>query len=240
MTKCISYCNDGMFAQAYAAWADGKVASNHGYTDQKEADGLFYLILYINYFVNSYTLDAMEYLKKRKDIYRHRNKQHINGVLEWINSYEKRIFKTMGEEATREFTNICLVQQDRFQHMLDRLEEVTVKALSERGEDDATAKAKLEVCIMLNEFTTDNVYNTIKMSMNKNPIMKHVGFTSQKDNHHRLTEISKTMVSADISRDIHVVTMFSKIQRHWYDADFLTGAITQGIEETRDNRDFLD
>lgn len=228
-----------MFAQAYAAWADGKVASNHGYTDQKEADGLFYLILYINYFVNSYTLDAMEYLKKRKDIYRHRNKQHINGVLEWINSYEKRIFKTMGEEATREFTNICLVQQDRFQHMLDRLEEAAVKALGERGENDAVTKAKIEVCIMLNEFTTENVYNIIKMSMNKNPIMKHAEFTSQKDNHHRLLEIGRSLIRTDITRDIHVVTMFSKLQKHWYDADFMADAISQGIEETRDNRDFL-
>lgn len=228
-----------MFAQAYAAWADGKVASNHGYTDQKEADGLFYLILYINYFVNSYTLDVMEYLKKRKDIYRHRNKQHINGVLEWINSYEKRIFKTMGEEATREFTNICLVQQDRFQHMLDRLEEAAVKALGERGENDAVTKAKIEVCIMLNEFTTENVYNIIKMSMNKNPIMKHAEFTSQKDNHHRLLEIGRSLIRTDITRDIHVVTMFSKLQKHWYDADFMADAISQGIEETRDNRDFL-
>ena len=228
-----------MFAQAYSAWADGKVASNHGYTDQKEADGLFYLILYINYFVNSYTLDAMEYLKKRKDIYRHRNKQHINGVLEWINSYEKRIFKTMGEEATREFTNICLVQQDRFQHMLDRLEEAAVKALGERGESDAVTKAKIEVCIMLNEFTTENVYNIIKMSMNKNPIMKHAEFTSQKDNHHRLLEIGRSLIRADITRDIHVVTMFSKLQKHWYDAGFMADAISQGIEETRDNRDFL-
>ena len=239
MTKCISYCNDGMFAQAYAAWADGKVASNHGYTDQKEADGLFYLILYINYFVNSYTLDAMEYLKKRKDIYRHRNKQHINGVLEWINSYEKRIFKTMEEESSREFTNICLVQQDRFQHMLDRLEEAAVKALGERGENDAVTKAKIEVCIMLNEFTTENVYNIIKMSMNKNPIMKHAEFTSQKDNHHRLLEIGRSLIRTDITRDIHVVTMFSKLQKHWYDADFMADAISQGIEETRDNRDFL-
>lgn len=228
-----------MFAQAYSVWADGKVASNHGYTDQKEADGLFYLILYINYFVNSYTLDAMEYLKKRKDIYRHRNKQHINGVLEWINSYEKRIFKTMGEEATREFTNICLVQQDRFQHMLDRLEEVAVKALGERGESDAVTKAKIEVCIMLNEFTTENVYNIIKISMNKNPIMKHAEFTSQKDNHHRLLEIGRSLIRTDITRDIHVVTMFSKLQKHWYDADFMADAISQGIEETRDNRDFL-
>lgn len=239
MTKCISYCNDGMFAQAYAAWADGKVASNYGYTDQKEAEGLFFLILYINYFVNSYTLDAIEYLKKRKDIYRHRNKQHINGVLEWINSYEKRIFKTLEEESSREFTNICLVQQDRFQHMLDRLEEAAVKALVERGENDAVTKAKIEVCIMLNEFTTENVYNIIKMSMNKNPIMKHAEFTSQKDNHHRLLEIGRSLIRTDITRDIHVVTMFSKLQKHWYDADFMADAISQGIDETRNNRDFL-
>lgn len=209
------------YAGGVMCWSDWKRRQNKGMGDEDSLIANAYQILFLNYFADSYIFDVMDSFRKDKAIYRHMAKPNIDKVLDFIRKYDARVYRTMGDIYNEKFSDMSMSLQDSFQKMLDRLEAVSIKACREKGTKNPEASGKMQVCIMLNEHCSLNLADKVAKSMDKNPALAPIVWTSHAVVHPWLMKIDDYMKNPNISKDLEVMSVFERLQKTWNDADFL-------------------
>lgn len=202
-----------------------KVIRNNGIADVDQVIADCYHILFLNYFQDTYIFDAMESIKKHKNLYRQTLKQQINDVQKWIRAYDAKVGRTMGADYNEKFSNMNFCLEDAYEHELKRLEEATVNALEKRGCEYPEICAKIDVCIMLNEFCIKNLEAKVNANRANNPKFKNCDWTSQAPLKPLIDKIASHFVYPDVSKDLIVRDRFIKFQKKWCDAEFIADNI---------------
>ncbi|MDO5829356.1 MAG: hypothetical protein Q4Q25_04315, partial [Methanocorpusculum sp.] len=160
-------------------------------------------------------------------------KQNIKKIEEFIREYDKKVADTMGEDYNNKFANMNFSLQDAFQKMLDNLEKVTLKVCEEKAVKNADLVAKVQVCVMLLEFTIVNLRERVRQSAGVNPVLSRIRWTAHDEMYHWVRNIDRVLRSPDISKDLTVRSAYFRLQKAWNNEEFLGDNLGEGLlEET--------
>lgn len=225
------------------AWSMKAKMMDHGIgnTDSLIADT--YHVLFVNYFCDTYVFDTLDKLRSRKDLYRFELKKHINEGIRFIHHYEQRLFLRMGWDYSEKFGNMNNNLQDAFQKDLDRLEQQLITTYREKNSREPELFARIQLSIMLLELSKVNTEDRINENLAINPAASNIKWTDHSNLHKTLLAIDGLLKCEDVSKDLIVRDRWIKLQKKWYNVDFIADNMGDKVfgdnEETKELRTII-
>ena len=126
------------------------VTRNKGMADSDVLISSVYHILFLNYYADTYTYEAMSAIKSNKSLYRFRIKKHVDAALAFLNKYEKDINSIMGIKYGDNFFEMNNGITDRFQKVFDKLKAEIYRTFEEKQVQDVEIASRVMMAYMFN------------------------------------------------------------------------------------------
>lgn len=215
------------------------VTRNKGMADSDVLISSVYHILFLNYYADTYTYEAMSAIKSDKSLYRFRIKKHVDAALAFLDKYEKDINSIMGIKYGDNFFEMNNGITDRFQKVFDKLKAEIYRTFEEKHVQNIEIASRVMMAYMFNAFASENLARLVEYNYGKNPIISRVEWASHKPLHRYLKDICQFLNLPDISKDIKVYSHFKKFQSMWHDFEFIADAICNAKYDETDEADEL-
>ena len=210
------------------------VTRNKGMADSDVLISSVYHILFLNYYADTYTYEAMSAIKSDKSLYRFRIKKHVDAALAFLDKYEKDINSIMGIKYSDNFFEMNNGITDRFQKVFEKLKAEIYRTFEEKHVQNIEIASRVMMSYMFNAFASENLARLVEYNYGKNPIISRVEWASHKPLHRYLKDICQFLNLPDISKDIKVYSHFNKFQSMWHDFELIADAIGNATYDETD------
>lgn len=238
--EVVSFVRGRNYVQSYQLWYREHLSSSEGMLKQDDAVASVYLILFVNYYAETYIFDTMEKVKADKRLYRYNVKKAVKAVHQLLSEYHSFVFGTINKESHDDFFQLNSSMEDNLAKQMDSLHKAVTKALSEKGIVETELPAMVLISLMLCQFAAANTKNNVEVNHDANPIMKPLGkYANLAPMDRHLQVICNAMRIPDVTKDLGIYSVFNKFQSLWYDYNFISKSIPDRIFDDKEEADYL-
>lgn len=204
---------------------DSTYAMRGGALDELELIGDCYQVLFVNNFAAEYAIGVLDELQEIPSIYRHTLKQQIKQSIASIEKYVHDISTLLEKKENAEFIRMNEHLYQAFRGIADSLDATTDKVMSEEYTSDCKVSeyiaARLNVAMLLVDFSIQNVDDAINRSKKVNPVIVNIVWTKQETLAKNLKAITTTVHAPVITKDIRVYSKWINLKKKWTDDKFI-------------------
>lgn len=220
--------NGRNFCLEMASVAAYNLNKNGGALNNKILMGNVYLILFLNYYCDTYCFDALDALRKTKH-FKHEVKQNSKQALAFIDKHNNDICKHL-DDFQDKFADMNLRLDEAFSSKIETLEKNIGKLQIENDGYEDKNKTRIIVATLLAEFATQYMSTIVNGNKQQNPIIAQVTWVS----HEKLARLLERIcdfigVPPKVLEDIHVYDTWCQFKNRWYDPTFIANVL--GIED---------
>ena len=209
-----NYCREMAITHAY------NIQKGQGVTNNNLLIGDFYMILFINYYADTYILEALSALKSCS-LYKQEIKNLTNLAHAEINSICSKLKDSLGVHENW-FADLNLCFNDAFDGKVERLKDSICSVISEHTDVEVKTKARLTIAAMFAEFASINIQDRINECKKENPIILNLRWADHDKVRALLTRLyEKLNVPKAVEKDLTIRAIWLDIQKKWLSPEFV-------------------
>lgn len=208
-----NFCREMAIAHA------NRLRKANGVLDQNLLIGEAFMIMFVNYFTDTYVFEAIDALKT-SPLYKHDVKQLAKRVEAEAIAQNKSFQVGLGDNANW-FADINLSLDDAFDGKMKRLDAAIRNELGDCKYPKVFSR--LAIALMLCELAAVNIRDRINECKYTSPIITKLKYIDHERLRCLLTKLyEKIGVPESVQKDLTIRAIWLDIQKCWFSQDFLT------------------